>query len=72
MSQKKYFFFNGQKYSTKGNLKISDLLTYFNFSVSNSTFILEYNKFIYPELAWNETFLQNNDKIELISIVWGE
>ena len=71
MSQKKYFFFNGQKYSTKGNLKISDLLTYFNFSVSNSTFILEYNKFIYPELAWNETFLQNNDKIELISIVGG-
>ena len=71
MSQKKYFFLNGQKYSTKGNLKISDLLTYFNFSVSNSTFILEYNKFIYPELAWNETFLQNNDKIELISIVGG-
>ena len=71
MSQKKYFFFNGQKYSTKGNLKISDLLSYFNFSVSNSTFILEYNKFIYPELAWNETFLQNNDKIELISIVGG-
>jgi sulfur carrier protein ThiS len=51
MSQKKYFFFNGQKYSTKENLKISDLLTYFNFSVSNSTFILEYNKFISPELA---------------------
>jgi sulfur carrier protein ThiS len=51
MNQKKYFFFNGQKYYTKGNLKISDLLTYFNFPVSNSTFILEYNKFIYPELA---------------------
>lgn len=51
MSQKKYFFFNGQKYYTKRNLKISDLLTYFNFPVSNSTFIVEYNQFIYPELA---------------------
>jgi len=49
MNQKKYFLFNGQKYSTKADLKISDLLIYFNFPLLNSTFILEYNKFIYSE-----------------------
>ena len=71
MNSKKYFFFNGEKYGTHSKVTLYELLEYFNFSMVNSTFIIEYNKLIYPESEWNKIILKSNDKIEIITIVGG-
>ena len=71
MNSKKYFFFNGEKYYTHSTITLDELLKYFNFTIFNSTFILEYNKLIYPESEWNNIILNSNDKIEIITIVGG-
>lgn len=67
----KYFFFNGQKYFTKSNFTIFELLKYFNFNLFKSIYILEYNGLVCNESQWNEIFIKSNDKIELITIVGG-
>lgn len=64
-----YFFFNGHKYYVEYNLSILNLISYFNYNTS--LFILEYNNFIYKKENWANTFIKNNDKIEIITIVGG-
>lgn len=69
MSQIKYFSLNGQYYYTNQNLTLADIILYFNFS--NCLFVLELNKLIYDEKKWQRTFIANQDKLEIVSIVGG-
>ena len=63
------FFFNGQKYRTSYNLTISDLIHYFGYN--NSLLVVEYNQFICSKTQWDKIFIQDNDKIEIVTIVGG-
>ena len=69
MSKLKYFLLNGQQYYTNYNLTIIELVNYFNYNIS--LLILEYNSTIWEKKNWNTTFIQNNDKIEILTIVGG-
>ena len=69
MSKLKYFLLNGQQYSTNYNLTIIELVKYFDYNVS--LLILEYNNTIWEKKNWNTTLIQNNDKIEIVTIVGG-
>ena len=69
MSQIKYFSLNGQYYYTNQNLTLADIILYFNFS--NCLFVLELNKLIYDKKKWQRTFIANQDKLEIVSIVGG-
>ena len=69
MSKLKYFILNGQQYYTNYNLTIIELVNYFNYNIS--LLILEYNNTIWEKKNRNTTFIQNNDKIEILTIVGG-
>ena len=63
------FFLNGQKYITSSNLTISDLVNYFGYN--KSLLVIEYNQFICSRSQWNKILIQDNDKIEIVTIVGG-
>jgi sulfur carrier protein len=69
MVNSKYFFLNGQKYLTKSELTLLDLINYFNYNTS--LFVLEYNSLICNKKKWNQIRIKNNDKIEIVTIVGG-
>lgn len=69
MNKFKYFFLNGQKFCTNYDLTIYDLIKYFNYNAS--LLVLEYNNLICNKKNWDQTFIQNDDKIEIITIVGG-
>lgn len=69
MAQVKYFFLNGQKFYTKNDLTLFDITKYFNYNTS--LLVLEYNNLIFNKKNWDKTFIQNNDKIEIVTIVGG-
>ena len=69
MRTRKYFFLNGQKYFTESKLTILNLINYFNYNTS--LLVLEYNNLICNKKNWNELYIQNNDKIEIVTIVGG-
>ena len=69
MTKIKNFFLNGQLYYVKESVTISDLINYFNFN--DSLLVLEYNNLICDKKNWKETFIQNEDKIEIVTIVGG-
>jgi sulfur carrier protein len=69
MTQMKYFFLNGQKFCTKNDLNILDIIQYFNYNTS--LLVLEYNNLIFNKQNWKKTVIQNNDKIEVVTIVGG-
>lgn len=69
MSQLKYFSLNGQFYFTKQNLTLLDIMKYFNYS--NSLLVLELNQLIYNKEKWQQTLINNQDKLEIVSIVGG-
>ena len=69
MSKVKNFFLNGQKYITKSNLTILDVVNYFNYNTS--LLVLEYNSLVCNKKNWNSILLQNSDKIEIVTIVGG-
>jgi sulfur carrier protein len=65
----KVFFLNGQKYCSKDNFTLLDLLKYFNYDLN--VFVLEHNKLIRKKQNWNQIKIKNNDTIEIITIVGG-
>lgn len=65
----KKFSLNGENYFIKNDLTISKILKYFNYN--ESLLVLEYNSFICYENDWEKIFIQNNDKIEIVTIVGG-
>jgi sulfur carrier protein len=69
MIQMKYFFLNGQKFAIKNDLTILDVTQYFHYNTS--LLVLEYNNLIFHKKNWSKTFIQNNDKIEIVTIVGG-
>jgi len=69
MSQIKYFSLNGQSYYTTKNLTLLDIITYFNYK--NSLLVLELNQSVYNKKKWQQTFIKNNDQLEIVSIVGG-
>ena len=69
MSNVKTFFLNGQEYYTQSNLTLFELITYFNYDTS--ILVLEYNNLICNKLDWNNIFISNKDKIEIVTIVGG-
>lgn len=71
MSESKHFFFNGQEYSTNHKLTLFELTKYFNYDNNISLFVVEYNNIICNKKNWNNIFITNNDKIEIVTIVGG-
>ena len=69
MNQIYPFFLNGHKYITTYNATISDLIHYFGYN--KSLLVVEYNKFISNKTEWDEILIQENDKIEIVTIVGG-
>lgn len=69
MIEPKYFFLNGQKFCTRNDITIFNVMTYFNYNTS--LLVLEYNNLICSKNSWNQTFIKNNDKIEIVTIVGG-
>ncbi len=69
MSKFKQFFLNGQKYLIDSELTILELIKYFSYNTS--LLVLEYNNSIFDKKNWNKTFIKNNDKIEIVTIVGG-
>lgn len=69
MTQTIAFFLNGHSYYTKTSLTLFDLLLYFNYT--DSLLVIEYNNFICNKKKWNQIIIQDQDKIELVTIVGG-
>ena len=69
MAKIKYFFLNGEKYFTLQKLTLLELITYFNYN--SSLLVLEYNSLICSKKNWNDISIQNNDKIEIVTLVGG-
>jgi thiamine biosynthesis protein ThiS len=69
MSKSKYFFLNGQEYFTNSKLTIFELVNYFNYNTS--LLVLEYNSLICSKKDWDKIYINNNDKIEIVTIVGG-
>ena len=69
MSKLNYFSLNGQKYGTDNNLTLLELIKYFNYNTT--LLVLEYNNLICLRKNWNKIVIQNNDKIEIVTIVGG-
>ena len=64
-----HFSLNGQFYYVQRDLTLSDLINYFNFN--NSLLVLEYNNLICDKKNWKNIFINDSDKIEIVTIVGG-
>lgn len=69
MKKTKTFFLNGQEYRTDRIVNLVNLVNYFNYD--QSLLVLEYNKFICPNKNWSTIFIEDKDKIEIVTIVGG-
>ena len=69
MNQIHPFFLNGQTYITSDNVTISDLIAYFDYN--KALLVVEYNQLICSKTKWDNIVIQENDKIEIVTIVGG-
>ena len=69
MNQINKFFLNGQQYYTEQSINLSDLISYFNYN--DCLLVLEHNHLICDKTKWKKTFVQDLDKIEIVTIVGG-
>ena len=69
MPKTKNFFLNGDKYYIKKKITLLQLINYFNYNTS--LLVLEYNNSICNKKNWNNIWISNNDKIEIVTIVGG-
>jgi thiamine biosynthesis protein ThiS len=69
MSKFNYFFVNGHKFCTQQKVTILQVIKYFNYNTS--LLVLEHNNLICSYKNWDKIFIQNNDKIEIVTIVGG-
>ena len=69
MSKIKNFFLNGEKYHIEDEITLLDLINYFDYNMS--LLVLEYNKSICDKEKWNNIYITDNDKIEIVTIVGG-
>ena len=69
MTQLRNFILNGQSYYTKKTINLFDLINYFNYK--DSLLVLEHNNLICNKKNWKEIFINDQDKIEIVTIVGG-
>ena len=69
MSKTQQFYLNGQAYLTPYPLTLLELIVYFNYN--KSLLVLEYNNLICNQKTWDQIKIQNEDKIEIVTIVGG-
>jgi len=69
MTQFRQFSLNGQTYRTSSSLTLLELIVYFNYN--KSLLVLEYNNLICNQKNWDKITIQNEDKIEIVTIVGG-
>ena len=63
------FFLNGQEYIAQRKFTVFDLLNYFDYNTS--LLVIEYNNFICSKDNWERIFINDHDKIEIVTIVGG-
>ena len=69
MTKIQTFMLNGEKYYTQKNINLFDLINYFNYN--DSLLVLEHNNLICNKKQWKTIFIQDHDKIEIVTIVGG-
>jgi sulfur carrier protein len=69
MTKLQNFILNGQQYSIKQEVTLSDLIDYFNYD--SSLLVLEYNNVICNKKNWENICIKHQDKIEIVTIVGG-
>ena len=69
MKETKKFFLNGEEFCINNVLNLSNIIDYFNYN--SSLLVLEYNYFICPKENWSTIFINDKDKIEIVTIVGG-
>jgi thiamine biosynthesis protein ThiS len=69
MQKAKTFFLNGEEYFIDQNINLLNMIQYFNYD--QSLLVLEHNKFICSKKNWSTVFIENNDTIEIVTIVGG-
>ena len=69
MKKTKRFFLNGQEFVSDKVINLRNIIHYFNYN--SSLLVLEYNHFIYPKENWDNIFINDKDKIEIVTIVGG-
>jgi len=69
MTKSKSFSINGQFYCANVNLTLFDVINYFSFN--DSLLVLEYNNWICNKKKWKEIVIEDQDKIEIVTIVGG-
>nr|YP_009396496.1 thiamin biosynthesis protein S [Polysiphonia scopulorum]ARW65682.1 thiamin biosynthesis protein S [Polysiphonia scopulorum] len=62
-------FINGEPFSCDSSMSLFDILIYFNVEVNS--IVVEYNNSIVDKTQFNTLYFNQNDCIELISIVGG-
>jgi thiamine biosynthesis protein ThiS len=69
MSQINEFLLNGQRYYTNQHINLLNLVNYFNYN--NSLSVVEYNNLICNKKNLRKIYIQEKDKIEIVTIVGG-
>jgi sulfur carrier protein len=69
MPKLKSFILNDQKYYVNEQLNIFDLIQYFRYNLD--LLVIEYNYLICEKKNWQKIFINEGDKIEVVTIVGG-
>ena len=69
MTQIKSFLLNDQYYCLHDNITLLELIQYFNYN--DSLLVVEYNNLICNKKNWNKIQVEDQDKIEILTIVGG-
>lgn len=62
-------FINGKVSEVKKNINIQDILRMNN--ISDENIVVEINRTIISKMHWDDTRIEENDKIEIITAVGG-
>jgi len=69
MKETKKFFLNGEEFFITTDLTLLEIINYFNYN--SSLLVLEYNNLICPKENWHTIYINDKDKIEIVTIVGG-
>lgn len=63
------FFLNGEEFFSDKVINLLNIIEYFNYN--SSLLVLEYNHFICSKENWEIIFINDKDRIEIVTIVGG-
>ena len=69
MKETKNFFLNGEEFFSTTDVTLLEIINYFNYN--SSLLVLEYNHLICPKENWHTIYINDKDKIEIVTIVGG-